>query len=82
MVVPFCGLYLGSYKVIPKKELLWKDLKVGYTPSAATLSCNAATLTPAAYLLWLGFCCRNEGVWGLLCRKVRLVQKGKGDYED
>ena len=23
MIVPFCGLYLGSYKVIPKKELLW-----------------------------------------------------------
>ena len=22
-VVPFCGSYLESYKVIPKKELLW-----------------------------------------------------------
>ena len=22
-VAPFCGLYLGSYKAIPKKELLW-----------------------------------------------------------
>ena len=21
--VPFCGLYLGSYKVTPKRELLW-----------------------------------------------------------
>ena len=23
MVVPFCGSYLGSHKVTPKKELLW-----------------------------------------------------------
>ena len=23
IVVPFCGSYLGSYKVVPKKELRW-----------------------------------------------------------
>ena len=22
-MVPFCGSYLGSYKVVPKKELRW-----------------------------------------------------------
>ena len=31
-IVPFCGLYLDSYKVLPKKELLrglWVDPKPG-----------------------------------------------------
>ena len=34
-VVPFCGWYLGSYKVIPKRKVqrsLWVDLQQNPTP--------------------------------------------------
>ena len=47
-VVPFRGLYLESYKVIPKKELLWslwvasdsvQGLEVAYAGNGRILHC-------------------------------------------